>query len=48
MTDNYSELILLADEQIEDYNSDNMSDLYEQESRRYSRRLSEEEEVRIK
>ncbi|MEE1219876.1 MAG: hypothetical protein U0L20_08145 [Ruminococcus sp.] len=48
MTGNYDEMELLAQEQTDDYDSENISDFYEQESRRYSRRLNEEEEARIR
>lgn len=48
MNENLSELYALADESTQSYNAENMSDMFERESRRYSRRLTEEEEARLK
>lgn len=41
-------LIRIAEESTYSYDTRNLSELLEQESRRYSRRLDEEEEARLK
>lgn len=38
----------IAEESTQNYNAENLSELFEQESRRYSRRLSEEEEAKLR
>lgn len=42
------ELMKIAEESTQNYNAENLSELFEQESRRYSRRLSEEEEAKLR
>ncbi len=48
MTDINENIYALADENTPRFEADNMSEMFEQESRRYSRRLSEEEEARLR
>ncbi len=38
----------IAEEIMNGYNAEELSELFESESRRYSRRLSEEEEVKLR
>ncbi|MDO4830965.1 MAG: hypothetical protein Q4A46_05775 [Clostridia bacterium] len=42
------ELMKIAEESTQNYNAEKLSELFEQESRRYSRRLSEEEEAKLR
>lgn len=48
MTENMIDLYSLAEKNTMGADVENMSELFEQESRRYSRRLNEEEEARLK
>lgn len=41
-------LLDLAEENTQGFEAESMSEMLEQESRRYSRRLSEEEEARLR
>lgn len=41
-------LIKIAEENTYSYNTQSLSELLEQESRRYSRRLDEEEEAKLR
>ncbi len=41
-------LIKIAEENTYDYDTQSLSELLEQESRRYSRKLDEEEEAKIR
>ncbi len=47
MTEN-DKLMRIAEESTKSYNAEELSALFEQESRRYSRRLNEEEEARLR
>ncbi len=48
MNENLNEMYGLAQKSTQTYDAENMSDMLERESRRYSRRLSEEEEARLR
>ena len=48
MTFNTEIINELAAESSQSYNAEELSELYEQESRRYSRRLAEEEEAKLR
>ena len=41
-------LIRLAEESTQGYNAEELSELFEQESRRYSRKLTEEEGAKLR
>ena len=41
-------LMKLAEENTQSFDTENLSEILEQESRRYSRKLDEEEEARIR
>ena len=42
------ELMKIAEESTQNYYAEKLSELFEQESRRYSRRLSEDEEAKLR
>lgn len=48
MTEINEQMILTAEKYTKGVDVENMSELLEQESRRYSRRLAEEEEARMR
>ena len=48
MTEFDENIYALADENTTRFEADEMSGMFEQESRRYCRRLSEEEEARLR